>query len=124
METRKYNAPSVNKHVENSVCTLPEPKLANRVAVLQETIFSKTQKIFSFEDGYEYVFDEEPELIDDLVEFINYERNCCPSFNFALLFDSNNGPVRLRIYGSGYIKGFLTSLIANSELKKKVVEEV
>lgn len=124
MESGKYNVPSLNKNVEDSVCTLPESKLANRVAVLQKTIFSNTQKIFSFDDGYEYVFDEEPELIDDLVEFINYERRCCPSFNFALLFDSNNGPVRLRIYGSGDIKEFLTSLIVKSELKEKVVEEI
>jgi len=109
MESGKYN-----------VCTLPESKLANRVAVLQDTIFSKTQKIFSFDDGYEYVFEAEPELIDDLVEFINYERRCCPSFNFALLFDSNNGPVRLRIYGSDAIKGLLASLIGNSELKYRV----
>lgn len=51
------------------------------------------------EDGYEFEFAGEEKQIENLVELILFERECCPFLDFALEFESGSGPVVLRVRG-------------------------
>ena len=64
----------------------------------------KIARVEELETGYDLVFNEPKEYSAELLEFINFERNCCSSFSYALIFEPNNKATHLQIYGSKEIK--------------------
>lgn len=85
-------------------CSLSANALAERKNLLQSTIAQKITKVEEMETGYDLVFNEPNEYAEELLAFINYERNCCASFSYALIFEPNNKATHLQIYGSKEIK--------------------
>lgn len=85
-------------------CSLSANALAERKNLLQSTIVQKITKVQEIETGYDLVFNEPKEYAAELLAFINYERNCCASFSYALIFEPNNKVTHLQIYGSKEIK--------------------
>ena len=51
------------------------------------------------ENGYEFAFPNESELITKIAEFISNERLCCPFLNFSLNVFSISEPVYLSLTG-------------------------
>jgi len=101
------------------VCNLTDAELIERVQYLREEIFTpdKVSDIKEMEDGYKYMYNQPVDFSLKLVEFINFERKCCPSFNFSLEFEPEEGPISLKIYGSEQIREMLSTLIKSSDLK-------
>lgn len=85
-------------------CNLSANALAERKNLLQSTIVQKITKVEEMETGYDLVFNEPKEYAEELLAFINYERSCCASFSYALIFEPNNKATHLKIYGSKEIK--------------------
>ena len=87
-------------------CNLSETQMINRKAELTSKygMFNKVQKVIELKDGYDFVFVEPKEFSVELLEFINFERNCCSNFSFALEFEPNEKATHLKIYGSKAIK--------------------
>ncbi|HNP24892.1 MAG TPA: hypothetical protein PKL37_22640 [Panacibacter sp.] len=85
-------------------CSLSANALAERKNLLQSTIVQKITKVEEMETGYDLVFNEPKEYAKELLAFINYERSCCASFSYALIFEPNNKATHLQIYGSKEIK--------------------
>ena len=52
-----------------------------------------------------------PGYTGSTVEFINFERKCCPGITYSLMFEPEEGPIHLRIGGSTEIKGMLKSML-------------
>ena len=67
----------------------------------------KIAGVKELETGYDLVFNEPKEYSTELLEFINFERGCCSSFSYALVFEPNNKATHLQIYGSKEIKSEL-----------------
>src|SRR2546428_12397824 len=42
-------------------------------------------------DGYSIRFEAEPQLFQELAEFVIYERLCCPFFDLELVLERENG---------------------------------
>jgi hypothetical protein len=59
------------------------------------------------ENGYEFMFPNESELISKIAEFISNERLCCPFLKFSLNVFSNNEPVSLTLTGPVGTQEFL-----------------
>ena len=87
-------------------CLLTGEDLAARGEVVRPLIASY-QKMQELEDGYAFQFPGESELIQRVVTFIAEERACCPFFTFELHYESNMGPIWLRLRGSPEIKAHL-----------------
>lgn len=85
-------------------CSLNEKKLTERGNTLSKTIFSKAKLINTLKDGYDIVFNEPKEFSLELMEMVNFERSCCSSFTWALVFEPNNKATHLQVYGSKKIK--------------------
>ncbi len=94
-------------------CSLTNSEMADRKEFLQATMVKKIFKVEELETGYDLIFHEPMEYSKDLLEFINFERNCCSSFSFALVFEPNNKATHLQMYGSKEIK---------EELKRGFIE--
>jgi hypothetical protein len=58
-------------------------------------------------DGYAFRIKTEHITSDQLVEWINLERLCCPFFGFQLLWEPENGPVWLHLTGPQGVKDFI-----------------
>ena len=81
--------------------------MLERKSFLQSTMSKKIARVEELETGYDLVFNEPKEYSAELLEFINFERSCCSSFSYALIFEPNNKATHLQIYGSKEIKSEL-----------------
>lgn len=80
-------------------CTLPSEEFAKRREQTIERLFQKTIERRELEDGFEFVFPGDRQLIAELTEFVRFERDCCAYLTFELIFDPQRGPVHLRCRG-------------------------
>ena len=64
---------------------------AQREAHILTTIqlMRAVQNVQEVENGYEFTYANEDELISKLAEFVIYERLCCPFLKFTLIVNSN-----------------------------------
>ena len=88
-------------------CNLLGAEMLERKSFLQSTMSKKISRVEELETGYDLVFNAPKEYSAELLEFINFERSCCSSFSYALIFEPNNKATHLQIYGSKEIKSEL-----------------
>jgi hypothetical protein len=93
-------------------CSLSEPDLAKRRRELAENVSGGVLKVNEIEDGYAFVFPGNAEWATSLVELVNAERACCPFLAFELVFESDLGPVLLKISGPERVKEFIETELA------------
>lgn len=93
-------------NLKNSLpsCSLSESQLLDRKTFLQSGLASKIKAVKELPTGYDLVFTEPKEYAAELLSFINFERGCCSSFTYSLIFEPNNKATHLQIYGSKQIK--------------------
>lgn len=88
-------------------CNLSGAQMMERKSFLQSSMAKKIERVEELETGYDLIFTQPKEYSAELLGFINFERNCCSSFSFALIFEPNNKATHLQIYGSKEIKAEL-----------------
>lgn len=88
-------------------CKLSEAEQALREEKLARDIFSNCQEVAEMAEGYAFRFPGEAEWAAKLVEFIGFERKCCPFFTFELAFEPQEGPMWLRLTGPEGVKAFV-----------------
>ncbi len=88
-------------------CELPEERLEPRREELSRELFDACELVRELEDGYEFVFRDEPGRLAELARFVATERECCRFFAFELLFATDLGPITLRLRGPEGTKEFL-----------------
>lgn len=60
-------------------------------------------------DGYAFEVDGRRVSVKDLASWTEFERRCCPFFDFTLEWRRENGPVTLRLTGRDGVKQFIRS---------------
>lgn len=87
-------------------CNLSKEQMIDRKKTLTSkySMFNKVEKVIELEDGYDFVFVQPKEFSVQLLDFVNFERNCCSNFSFALEFEPFEKATHLKIYGSKAIK--------------------
>ena len=78
-----------------------------RHAQLVKRLKSARQEIRELADGYELRFNVEPATVQELAEFMIYERRCCPFFDLELVLEREDGPAWLRLRGRQGVKEFI-----------------
>jgi hypothetical protein len=82
---------------------------AQRESHIQTTteLIQSVQSVQEVENGYEFTFPNESELILKIAEFISNERLCCPFLKFSLDVFSDIEPVTLTLTGPIGTREFL-----------------
>lgn len=88
-------------------CKLSEAEQALREEELARDIFRNCQEVAELADGYAFRFPGDAEWAAKLIEFIAFERKCCPFFTFELAFEPQEGPMWLRLKGPEGVKAFV-----------------
>lgn len=78
-----------------------------RYMALAKKLESTKQEVRELADGYAIRFSVESSTIQDLAEFITYERLCCPFFDLELAVEREGGPAWLRLRGREGVKEFI-----------------
>jgi hypothetical protein len=91
-------------------CALLGREFEERKEAITRDLFAHTEQIDELPDGYRLP-PEDPGP-PKILEFITTERQCCPFFTFELTFESNGGPLWLRLRGSEEIKAFIRAELA------------
>jgi hypothetical protein len=60
-------------------------------------------------DGYAFEIDSHRVSVKDITAWTDFERRCCPFFDFTLEWSRENGPVTLRLTGRDGVKQFIRS---------------
>jgi hypothetical protein len=75
--------------------------------VLGPALVSKRQAVHELADGYEFQFPADKKTYQQLAEFIEAERLCCPFFDISLRVTPERGPLWVRFTGRPGTKQFI-----------------
>ena len=78
-----------------------------RYTALVKKLKDSVREVRELEDGYALRFPAESSTVQELAEFIIYERLCCPFFDFELAVEREGGPAWLRLRGREGVKDFI-----------------
>ena len=85
---------------------LPTDFQKRRETLMQSTIVQFSQ-VTELENGYQFHYLGSDDVAMELVEFINFERQCCPFLTFELGFAPQGAGITLSILGNNEIKTFI-----------------
>lgn len=75
--------------------------------VLGPALIARRQAVRELPDGYEFQFASDKQTFQDLAEFVEAERRCCPFFDIELRMTAEHGPLWVRFTGRPGTKQFI-----------------
>lgn len=91
-------------------CALSESELVTRKGEVND-LFKHVQQVNELADGYALRFPGSDTWANTLVQFITFERGCCPFFGFALVFEPKQGAIWLHLRGPEGVKAIVENMI-------------
>ena len=99
-------------------CKLTDRDQIRRMNELHQTLFKKVDKVIEHTNSYELVFQRpDDSLPNQLIEFIRFERLCCPWLIFYLTFPPDEGPISLTMGNSTETKEMVKLVMDLDKLK-------
>lgn len=80
-----------------------------RYDVLSKQLKVAIKEIKELPDGYAFRFPSDTPMLEDVAEWITYERLCCPFFTFAMEMEREGEAMWLRLTGREGVKPFIES---------------
>ena len=102
----------MNMHTSSDrplVTPLSDPELALRREILVSGLFKYVAEIQELEDGYAFKFRRSGLLNRRIEDYLRFERLHAPQLTFALIEESNEGPLWLQVRGSVSAKAKITT---------------
>ncbi len=78
-----------------------------RYDLLRQKLMAAVQEQQETGTGYVFRLAEEAISAMDVMEWVSFERKCCPFFDFELVLERGGGPMWLRITGAEGAKEFM-----------------
>lgn len=72
------------------------------------------QEIHELPDGFALRFPGDDLWARKLIEFITFERECCPFLSFELEFAADGGPIWMSVAGPGGAKEFIRAEVGSA----------
>ena len=109
MKNTKLNQTPITENIPLA-CTLSPSEQITRNTELND-IFKHVQQVNELADGYALRFPGDNTWANTLLEFITFERACCPFFTFSLVFEPNQGPIWLHLRGPEDVKTIIENML-------------
>lgn len=92
---------------EDLTCRLSTLELSLRKKTVLAALKNEVLEVRETEQGFEYKFNSSDAMIDQLIEFVKTERQCCDFFVFALTIQKATSHLWLAIEGPKGTKEFI-----------------
>ncbi len=93
-------------------CKLSAPEVRARKETVLASLKKQVIERKQLENGYAYKFAGSDKMLDELVEFIKTERQCCSFFVFNLSISGDQSEIWLELTGVEGAKGFIDGELA------------
>ena len=93
-------------------CQLTAAEMAYRRQLIIENLVPYIEERQETEAGYAFKFSPQDEVACELLAFILLERQCCPFFQFELVFTPDNSAIWLYLQGADGAKQFIEDKLA------------
>ena len=81
--------------------------------------FKKISSVNELETGYEFIYNNPNEKLKmELIDFLKLEMKCCPTYDYALIVNTNTNTIHYQRFGSQKIKAELKDYLQMIELLK------
>ncbi|MGH2479180.1 MAG: hypothetical protein ACRDHW_05960 [Ktedonobacteraceae bacterium] len=91
-------------------CTLSGSEQVTRKDEVND-LFKHVQQVNELADGYAFRFPGSDTWANTLIQFTTVERECCPFFTFALIFEPKQGPIWLHLRGPEGVKAIIEEMM-------------
>lgn len=91
-------------------CTLSDSEQVTRAGEVKD-LFKYVQQVEELPDGYALRFPGSDTWANTLMQFITFERACCPFFAFGLVFEPKQGPIWLHLRGPEGVKAIIEEML-------------
>ena len=88
------------------VCTLTEAQLRERRRTVLDSIRSNATETGELQNGYSYRFKPSPDIVIQLANLVELERQCCQFLTFKIVFEPTQ-PIVLEVTGPPEAKGVI-----------------
>jgi hypothetical protein len=80
-------------------CTLSESELRERRRTVLNSIREAAIGVVPIPGGYSYGFAPHSEVLTQLCQLVDLERQCCPFLTFGIIVEAGGEPFRLEVTG-------------------------
>ena len=87
-------------------CTLTEAEKRDRRRMILDLLRAAVLDVKPLPRGYAYYFDPTPELLTQIEDLVDLERQCCPFLTFRIV-GAGNLPTRLEVTGPAEAKALI-----------------
>jgi hypothetical protein len=88
-------------------CKLTTPELQQRKSTVIESLKKQVIQTKELENGFAFKFLGTDKMLDELIEFIKTERQCCDFFIFTISVKGDQGEIWLELTGADGTKEFM-----------------
>ncbi len=88
-------------------CKLTTPELQQRKSTVIESLRKQVIQKNELANGYAFKFNGTDKMVDELIEFIKTERECCNFFTYTLLVKGDKSDIWLEMTGAQGTKDFI-----------------
>lgn len=92
-------------------CTIQDPEQLRQRTTEVTELLQQAEEIQELADGFAFRFANADSWATQLLEFILFEKNCCPFFTFEMTFEAQHGPLWLRLRGADGVKEIAQGLL-------------
>lgn len=107
MDSQKHSPPGS----ATFACLIEDPERQRQRGQDIATLFQGAERIQELSDGYAFSFPADPAWANKLLEFILFEKECCPFFTFEMILEQQHGPLELRLRGPEGVKDVLRNTV-------------
>jgi len=88
-------------------CRLTTPEQAHRVEELRNGLFARAMSVEERHNGYAFSFAGTESNASALLDFVGFERQCCPFLTFSLIWSPGPEPIVLSLTGDSSMIAFV-----------------
>ncbi len=78
-------------------CRLTSPELAQRLDDLRTGLFDRVESVTWDDASAVFTFSQTDTVVDDLLDFVRGERQCCPFLTYTLTLPADQSRLMLRL---------------------------
>ncbi len=88
-------------------CRLTAPELAVRLNDIRTSLLAIVERVDAIDSGYRLELPNSDEIAESVLDFVRFERQCCPFLGFGVTLPAEPQPIHLELTGPDNAQEFI-----------------